>query len=315
METTTVIENELYRITFSNRGAQVTSWVLKGPAYVDSNGKPLDLVNQQAAKLFGYPLSLYTYDGSTASIATASRNRNVVTLQIAGNVPTGLNGRAVAISGISDSTFNGTYVVTQTGPNTLTYKQDYGDDASSTGGTLGTVNGSTGEALNQALLCLRYRCADRAGDVDLQILERQRAGYQDIHLRRHVCAARGSAGDARRARRNGRSSVGRAVLATRTTIRAAERMGMPVRQRPQRDRPTPAPKKISGGETINGPFDWVGVSDPFFAAVFLPDSPATATMATLNNQFDVSKTIKRAGFSQFGADEGAECADSWRCTR
>ena len=28
-ETTTVIENELYRITFSNRGAQVISWILK----------------------------------------------------------------------------------------------------------------------------------------------------------------------------------------------------------------------------------------------------------------------------------------------
>ena len=37
-----------------------------------------------------------------------------------------------------------------------------------------------------------------------------------------------------------------------------------------------APKKISGGATLNGPFDWAGVSDPFFAAVFLPDSPATA---------------------------------------
>ena len=62
-ETTTVIENELYRITFSNRGAQVTSWILKH-FYVDSDGKPLDLVNQQAAKLFGYPLSFYTYDGA-----------------------------------------------------------------------------------------------------------------------------------------------------------------------------------------------------------------------------------------------------------
>jgi YidC/Oxa1 family membrane protein insertase len=28
-ETSTIIENELYRITFSNRGGQVTSWVLK----------------------------------------------------------------------------------------------------------------------------------------------------------------------------------------------------------------------------------------------------------------------------------------------
>src|SRR5260370_831388 len=29
-------------------------------------------------------------------------------------------------------------------------------------------------------------------------------------------------------------------------------------------------KKVSGGATVNGPFDWVAVSDPFFAAPFLP---------------------------------------------
>ncbi len=59
-ESETVVENELYRIQFSNRGAQVTSWILK--KYKDSDGKPLDLVNKQAAPRFGYPLSLYTPD-------------------------------------------------------------------------------------------------------------------------------------------------------------------------------------------------------------------------------------------------------------
>ncbi|MBW4026244.1 MAG: membrane protein insertase YidC [Acidobacteria bacterium] len=61
-ESTTVVENELYRITFSNRGAQVTSWILK--KYKDDDGKPLDLVNHPAAAKFGYPLSLYTYDAA-----------------------------------------------------------------------------------------------------------------------------------------------------------------------------------------------------------------------------------------------------------
>ena len=56
-ESTTVIENELYRVTFSNRGAQVKSWILK--KYKDDDGNPLDLVNQAAATKFGYPLSLY----------------------------------------------------------------------------------------------------------------------------------------------------------------------------------------------------------------------------------------------------------------
>ena len=57
-----------------------------------------------------------------------------------------------------------------------------------------------------------------------------------------------------------------------------------------------APKKISGGETMSGPFDWAGVSDPFFAAVFLPDSPATARRHARTTRLDVSKTIKRVGF-------------------
>ena len=58
-ETETVVENSLYRIVFTNRGAQAKSWALK--KYKDEDGKPLDLVNKDAEK-FGLPLSLYTYD-------------------------------------------------------------------------------------------------------------------------------------------------------------------------------------------------------------------------------------------------------------
>src|SRR5271165_4716151 len=58
-EAETVVENSLYRIVFTNRGAQAKSWVLK--KYKDEDGQPLDLVNKDAAK-FGLPLSLYTYD-------------------------------------------------------------------------------------------------------------------------------------------------------------------------------------------------------------------------------------------------------------
>ncbi|HEX9112036.1 MAG TPA: membrane protein insertase YidC, partial [Terriglobales bacterium] len=60
-ESETVIENGLYRIVFTNRGGRVKSWVLKN--YKDRpNGNPLDLVNTEAAKKYGYPLSLWTYD-------------------------------------------------------------------------------------------------------------------------------------------------------------------------------------------------------------------------------------------------------------
>ena len=60
-ETETVIENDLYRITFTNRGAQVKSWILKKFDNDAQNG-PLDLVNAPAAAQYGYPLSLWTYD-------------------------------------------------------------------------------------------------------------------------------------------------------------------------------------------------------------------------------------------------------------
>jgi len=60
METTATVENEFYKIVFSNRGAQVKSWILK--KYFDSSGKPLDLVQPQAAARFGFPLALFTYE-------------------------------------------------------------------------------------------------------------------------------------------------------------------------------------------------------------------------------------------------------------
>ena len=64
-ETETTVENELYRIVFTNQGGQVKHWILK--KYFDTSGKPLDLVQPQLAERFGYPLSLYTYDSSLTS--------------------------------------------------------------------------------------------------------------------------------------------------------------------------------------------------------------------------------------------------------
>ena len=59
-ETETTVENPNYRIVFTNRGAQVKHWILKH--YFDSTGKPLDMVQTQAAAHFGLPLSVFTYD-------------------------------------------------------------------------------------------------------------------------------------------------------------------------------------------------------------------------------------------------------------
>jgi len=76
-ETETVVENDLYRITLSNRGAQVKSWILKKFDNDAQNG-PLDLVNAAAAEKYGYPLSLWTYDEGvrgrlTSALYVASR--------------------------------------------------------------------------------------------------------------------------------------------------------------------------------------------------------------------------------------------------
>ncbi|HFB99119.1 MAG TPA: hypothetical protein ENJ62_08260, partial [Bryobacterales bacterium] len=55
-EETFTIETEVYRVTFSNRGAVVTSWILKN--YTDGEGKPLELVNQRAVAVVGYPFQI-----------------------------------------------------------------------------------------------------------------------------------------------------------------------------------------------------------------------------------------------------------------
>ena len=58
-EVETVVENDLYRIVFTNKGGQAKSWVLK--KFKDEKGQPLDLVNSSDTQ-YGFPLGLFTYD-------------------------------------------------------------------------------------------------------------------------------------------------------------------------------------------------------------------------------------------------------------
>jgi YidC/Oxa1 family membrane protein insertase len=303
-ETTTVVENELYKITFSNRGADVVSWLLK--KQTDSSGHPLDLINQQAAKLVGYPLSLYTQDGATLTIASASRSNKVVTASIAGQIPSGLSGRAVAIAGVADSTYNGTYTVTQTGPNTLTYTQSYGDDSSTNGGTVSTLNGATGAALSQALFVpsatgalavpgsLTFKYSANGLSVtktftfdDTYVLHAQVETTRDGAPIPVLLAWPGGFGD-----QNDDYSGSGYSSSQFDSYRNGSDAHL-------------APKKISGGAVLSGPYDWAGVSDPFFAAVFLPASPATAQVATLYSNLDASRSITRVGFGSGSAPSKA----------
>jgi len=222
-ESTTVVENELYRITFTNRGGQVSSWILK--QYKDSDGKPLNIIHTDAAQKFGYPLSLYTYDaGLTTSLSQALY------------VPSATGNLAAPAS----LTFNYSDGATQV-RKTFSFDETYVLHAD----VQVTHNGAPVRAL--------INWPGGFGDQDNALAY---AGAQlDI--------ARNS---------------------------KEEHL---------------AAKKVSGGETLNGPFDWAGTSDNYFAAIFLPDSPDTSTVATLHNQLDVAKTIRRTGLGSGAPAKGA----------
>ena len=59
-----VAENDVYRITFSTRGAVIKSWVLK--RYLDQEDKPLEVVNFPACEQLGFPMSLTLPDTTLA---------------------------------------------------------------------------------------------------------------------------------------------------------------------------------------------------------------------------------------------------------
>jgi YidC/Oxa1 family membrane protein insertase len=221
-ESTTVIENELYRITFSNRGGQVTSWILK--RFKDKDGKPLNLVHQQAAEKFGYPLSLYTYD-------------------------------AALTSGLANALYVPSATGTLAAPATLTFNYSNGD--------------------------IQVRKTFSFDETYLL--------HADVQVTRNGTPVRaliswpGGFGDQD-------DSYGYASAQVDTNREGkTEHL---------------AAKKVSGGATINAPIQWAGVSDAFFAAVFLPDAPNTATVASLHNELDVASTIIRTGFGSGSPAKG-----------
>jgi YidC/Oxa1 family membrane protein insertase len=206
-ESSTVVENELYRITFSNRGAQATSWILK--KYKDDSGKPLDLVNPRAAAKLGYPLSIWTYDANMRNhlaqalfVSSSSGTLNApgsLTFTYADN---GLEVKKVF-------TFDSTYVLHAE----LTFT-DHGNPVT-------------------AML------AWPGGFGDQESLPDYAASQFDTM-------------------QNGKNA-------------------------------NEAAKKISGGATLPGPFQWAGVSDQYFAAIFLPDAPSQSLLVGLHDSIDVPR--------------------------
>ena len=215
-ESSTVIENELYRITFSNRGAEVKSWILK--AYKDNYGKPLDLVHDQAAQQFGYPLSLYTYDSGLTSA-----------LRQAMFVPSA-TGTIASPTTLTFNFSNGEYLVKKT----FSFDETY---------------------------VLHADVSVTRNGAPIRALLSWPGGFGDIE---------------------------NATAYAQTTLDVS-RSGKEEHL---------AGKKVSGGGTLDGPFDWAGVSDQYFAAIFLPDTPQSATVATLHNEIAVEKVARKNGVGQ-----------------
>jgi YidC/Oxa1 family membrane protein insertase len=82
IETGITVENEFYKIVFTNRGGQVKHWILK--RYFDSAGHPLDMVQSQASDKFGLPLSFFTYEPAL----TTQLNQALYQVTVAGAQPT-----------------------------------------------------------------------------------------------------------------------------------------------------------------------------------------------------------------------------------
>jgi YidC/Oxa1 family membrane protein insertase len=209
-ESETVVENDLYRITFSNRGAQVKSWILK--KFTDDKDRPLDLVNNPAAEKYGYPLSLWTYDESL-------RGKLNSTLYLA------------STSG------------TVNAPATITFEYADGDVAvrKSFGFDHTYVVHVETSVVSKGSQVAAYP-AWPAGFGDEASLSSYAAGQVNYQYNN-----------------------------------ATERLAI---------------KKISGGSTLHMPFNWAGVTDQYFAAVFLPDDSQNSALVTLRNPLNVPKNPK-----------------------
>ncbi len=109
-ETETTVENEMFKIVFTNRGAQVKHWILKKD--FDNAGQPLDLVQTQASARFGLPLSLFTYEPLlTAQLNQALYQASATGLVLAPNTLT-FHYAQNGVDVVKTFRFDSSYVIT-----------------------------------------------------------------------------------------------------------------------------------------------------------------------------------------------------------
>jgi len=211
-ETETVVENDLYRIAFTNRGAQVQSWILKKFDNDTLNGR-LDLVNARAAAQYGYPLSLWTYDEGLRGRLSSALYVVSQEGQIAAPAAISFEYADQDLTVTKKFSFDPTYVVNvQT---SVTYR---GSPVAAFPAWPSGFGDQTTPAFYAATL------------IDYQY-------NRDIERVPVKCGFH---------------------LFTKCI-------------------------QVVGGATLPGPFHWAGPTDQYFAAVFIPDDPAAATMVTLHS--------------------------------
>lgn len=211
-ESTTVVENDLYRITFSNRGGQVKSWILK--KYKDESGHDLDLVNEPVAAQFGYPLSLWT-----------------------GDEP------------LREKLNSVLYVSSQTG-------------------NAGPVKDLSFAYADDGLVVKKEFHFDDSYVVEVTTSVRQGGSYVTA-----LPAWPAGFGDA-----TGLPSYADQRLDYVASGQDVKRLKLDKKG-----------SDISGGRVVTGNFQWVGATDDYFAAVFLPAQPQNAAFAELRNPIEIPK--------------------------
>jgi YidC/Oxa1 family membrane protein insertase len=213
-ESETVIENDVYRIVFTNRGGQVKSWILK--KYTDDRGMPLELVNAAAAEKYGYPLSLWAYDETL-------RNK-----------------------------LNSVLYVT---PAPESIKKD-------------------GDHLSTPPSEIQFLYSDN--DVSVRKIYKFDRNTYVVGVQTEVQAK----GSPVTALPMWPAGFGADITGSQY---ATDQIMYQYDEKVERL----AIKKISGNGTLQGPFHWAGVSDQYFAAVFLPQDPKSAAMVTLRNAIEI----------------------------
>jgi YidC/Oxa1 family membrane protein insertase len=226
--TTTTIENENYRIVFTNQGAQVKSWVLK--KYFDTAGKPLDMVQPQASAYFGLPLSLFTYEPAL----TTQLNQALYQVTATGAQPT-VTGH-VEVPATSALTFH--YAA-----NGLDVVKTFRFDAS----YVVTVDAEV-----------------KRNGAPVRALIQWPAGLGDMEEFLPSSS-------------------------TRSSIRTSALSQFDWSLNGKQD--SEAVAKISNNATLDLPYSYAAVTDLYFTAAFLPDTPDRATLVTLHNTIDLPSVL------------------------